>query len=136
MTGPRTPAEHIDELLTGTPDWRRATFVTFRRLIHEADRDITETWKWVSPNRPGTPVFEHDGMVCHINILKGRVRLTMHEGASLPDPRGLFNASLEGNARRAIDVHEGEPIDEDAIRALVRAGVALRVAKAGLARRT
>lgn len=126
----RSPAERIDELIASTSDWRAGTFATLRRLIHEADPGITEAWKWVTPRRPGTPVFEHAGMVCHINILIGRVRLTMHEGASLPDPNRLFNASLEGNARRAIDIHQGDAVDEEAIRTLVRAGVERRLAGA------
>lgn len=129
MTDLRTPAERIDELITSTPDWRADIFARLRQLIHQADPDVTETWKWVSPNRPGTPVFEHDGMVCHINILKGRVRLTMHEGSSLPDPHGLFNVG-EGNVRRGIDIYEGDPLDEDGLRALIRAGVDHRVARA------
>ena len=83
----------------------------------------------MTANRPGTPVWEHNGIVCHVNILKERVRLTLHEGADLPDPQGLFNASLEGNARRAIDIYEGDQIDEGALRALVRAGVDHRLAR-------
>jgi hypothetical protein len=124
-----TPGERIDDLIANTPGWQGETFAKLRKLIHDADPDISETWKWVSANRPGTPVFEHDGIVCHINILKGRVRLTLHEGASLPDPAGLYNASLEGNRRRAIDIYESDPINEVALRALVRAGVEHNLAK-------
>jgi hypothetical protein len=131
-----SPGERIDDLIAATPDWRSEVFARLRAVIHEADPEVTEEWKWVSPNRPGTPVWEHNGIVCHINLLKGRVRLTMHEGASLPDPQGLFNASLEGNMRRAIDFYEGDPLDEDALTALVRAGVAQRLAKPRPARQT
>jgi hypothetical protein len=125
-----TPAERIDDLIAKTPNWQGETFVKLRTIIHDADPDITEEWKWVSANRPGTPVFEDHGIVCHINILKERVRLTLHEGASIPDPERLFNASLEGNRRRAIDIYEGDLINEGAVRALVRAGVDHNIAKA------
>jgi hypothetical protein len=126
-----SPSERIDELIAATPDWRREVFVKLRELIHDADPAVTEEWKWVTARRPGTPVWEHDGIVCHINILKERVRLTMFDGASLPDPQGLFNADLEGNQRRAIDFYEGDRLDEDAITALVRGGVQRRLEKAG-----
>jgi hypothetical protein len=124
-----SPSERIDELIATTPGWQGETFAKLRGIIHDADPEVTEEWKWVTPNRPGTPVWEHNGIVCHINILRGRVRLTLHEGADLPDPHGLFNASLEGNARRAIDIYEGDPMDEGAVRALVRAGVEHRLAR-------
>jgi len=139
---PATAGERIDDLIASTPDWRGPVVARLRAIIHEADPLITEAWKWVSPNRPGTPVWEHDGIVCHVNVLKGRVRLTMHEGARLSDPRGLFNASLGGNARRAIDIGEGEALDEEGLRTLIRDGVRLRLAKvarrpgANAARRT
>ena len=124
-----TPSERIDDLIATTPGWQGETFAKLRRIIHDADPQVTEEWKWVTPNRPGTPVWEHNGIVCHINILKGSVRLTLHEGADLPDPQGLFNASLEGNARRAIDFYEGDQIDEGAVKALVREGVEHRLAR-------
>jgi hypothetical protein len=129
-----TPGERIDALIATTQDWRGKTFATLRKNIHRADPSVTEEWKWVTTNRPGTPVFEHNGMVCHINILKERVRLTMHDGASLPDPHGIFNARLEGNQRRAIDIYEGDALDEGALQALVRAGVEHRLARARPAR--
>lgn len=129
-----TPGERIDALIAENPDWRGETVARLRDIIHRADPDVTEEWKWVTARRPGTPVWEHDGMVCHINILKGRVRLTMHEGAALPDPKRLFNASLEGNQRRGIDIYEGDPLDDAAVEALVRAGVERRLARAGAAR--
>lgn len=125
-----TPSERIDALIATTEDWRGETFARLRAIIHRADPSVTEAWKWVTARRPGTPCWEHDGIVCHINLLKGRVRLTMHEGASLADPHGLFNASLAGNQRRAIDIYEGGPLDEDALEALVRSGVDHRLAKA------
>jgi hypothetical protein len=125
-----SPSERIDELVATTTDWRGHTFARLRELIREADPEITEEWKWVTPRRPGTPVWEHGGMVCHINILNGRVRLTLHDGASLHDPQGLFNASLEGNRRRGIDFYADEAIPEDAVKALIRAGVQHNLAKA------
>ncbi|HJW21752.1 MAG TPA: DUF1801 domain-containing protein [Candidatus Limnocylindrales bacterium] len=125
-----SPGERIDELIATTPDWRGQTFARLRRIIRDADPEATEGWKWVTARRPGTPLWEHGGIVCHVNILKERVRLTMHQGADLPDPRHLFNASLEGNRRRGIDFYEGDEIDERALEALIRAGVAHRLAKA------
>jgi hypothetical protein len=125
-----TRNERIDDLVAENPGWQGETVATLRRLIHEADPEITEEWKWVTANRPGTPVWEHGGIVCHINVLKGRVRLTLQEGASLPDPVGLYNASLEGNQRRAIDIYEGDAVNETAIRDLVRAAVNQNLAKA------
>jgi len=122
--------ELIDDLIARTPDWRGATLARLRGIIHEADPEVTEEWKWVSPNRPGTPVWAHEGNVCHINILKDKVKLTLHDGASLPDPHKLFNAGLEGNKIRAIDIYEGDELDEDALRDLIRAGVEFRLAKA------
>ena len=123
------PSELIDELIERTTDWRGAMFARLRAIIHDADPAITEEWKWVTANRPGTPVWEHDGSVCHINILKDKVKLTLHEGASLPDPKMLFNAGLDGNKLRAIDIQEGDAIDESALRALIRAGVQHNLAK-------
>ncbi len=101
-----------------------------RQLIQEADPDVVEEWKWVTPTKPGTPVWSHDGIICTGEAYKNAVKLTFAKGASLKDPSRLFNASLEGNARRAIDIHEGEQIDASAFKALVRAAVALnRAAK-------
>jgi hypothetical protein len=116
------PTELINDLIAKTPDWRGETFTKLRKIIHEADPAITEEWKWVSARRPGTPVWEHNGSVCHINILKDKVKLTLHEGASLPDPQKLFNAG-EGNKLRAIDIYEGDKLNESALKALIRAGV-------------
>jgi hypothetical protein len=123
------PTELIDDLIATTPDWRGETFTKLRKIIHHADPEITEEWKWVSARRPGTPVWEHNGSVCHINILKDKVKLTLHEGASLPDPQKLFNAGLEGNKLRAIDIYEGDKLNESALKALIRAGVEHNLAK-------
>ena len=116
----------LDALIEATPGWKGEMVVRIRAAIHAADPEIEETWKWVSPRRPGTPVFEHGGIVCHVNVLKERVRLTMRDGARLPDPQHLFNASLESGQRRGIDWYEGDPFDAAAVEAIVRAGVAAR----------
>jgi hypothetical protein len=124
------PSELIDELIASTADWRGPTFAMLRKIIHDADPEITEEVKWVRPANPmGTPVWEHNGIVCFVNILKGRVRLNLWEGASLPDPEKLFNAMLEGNKSRAIDFSEGDTLDETAIGALIKSGVARNLAK-------
>ena len=123
------PNELIDEMIQQTPDWRGAALAEFRRVIHDADPEIVEEWKWVRPRSSGTPVWEHDGIVCFGGILKERVRLTLWVGASLPDPQGLFNAMLEGNKSRAVDIYEGDEINESALRALVRSGVEYNLAK-------
>lgn len=103
-------------------DWRGTTLARVRALIHEADPEIEETWKW-----RGVPVWEHDGIVCTGESYKQVVKLTFHRGASLPDPAGLFNSSLEGNQRRAIDIAEGEELDPAAFTALIRAAIDLNV---------
>lgn len=128
MSDAMTPAQHIDALIAEHPGWTGDAIATLRRLIHEADPEIEEYWKWVTPNRPGTPTWEHGGIVCHINVLKGRVRITLRDGAHLPDPHHLYNANLDSTGRRAIDIPTGSPIDEDAIRELVRLGVEYRLA--------
>lgn len=104
--------------------WRGETLARMRQLIHEADPEVVETWKWM-----GTPVFEHHGIICTGESYKQVVKLTFQKGASLPDPKGLFNSSLEGNARRAIDIREGDVVDAAAFMALFRAAVALNGAK-------
>jgi hypothetical protein len=106
-------------------DWRGATLDRMRKLIKEADSDIVEEWKWVKPTRPGTPVWSHDGIICTGESYKSVVKLTFAKGASLRDPSHLFNSSLEGNTRRAIDIREGEDVDGSAFKALVREAVAL-----------
>jgi hypothetical protein len=105
-------------------DWRGETLAHLRQLIHDADPDIQEEWKWVKPASPGTPVWSHDGIVCTGESYKEVVKLTFARGASIEDPMKLFNSSLEGNARRAIDLREGEKIDEAAFKQLIRAAVA------------
>lgn len=125
------PAQLIDELIAKTPDWRGATLAKLREIIHDADPEITEELKWRRPANPmGAPVFEHNGIVCILGVLKERVRLTLSEGASLPDPHKLFNAVLEGNKLRAIDIYQADKLDEAALKALIRSGVEHNLAKA------
>jgi hypothetical protein len=121
----------VDEFIAKNPDWRGATVARLRKIIHDADPEIAEDVKWRRPSNPaGAAVWEHDGIVCIGGILKERVRLTLYAGASLPDPKGLFNAMLVGNKARAIDLCEGDSVDERALKALVRAGVEHNLAKA------
>src|SRR6202163_4027819 len=105
--------------------WRGETLSRMRRLIKDADPDVVEEWKWVKPTKPGTPVWSHDGTICTGASYKNIVKLTFAKGASLRDPARLFNSSLDGNVRRAIDLHEGEEVDESAFKALVRQAVVL-----------
>jgi hypothetical protein len=112
----------IDERIKELADWRGKTFAMVRKLIHEADPAIVEEWKWM-----GTPVFSHDGIVCTGETYKAVVKLTFAKGAALEDPNGLFNSSLDGNVRRAIDIHEGEKLDEAAFKSLIRAAVTLNL---------
>lgn len=120
MTEADTPSRLIDKRITELADWRGETLARLRALVKAADPDIVEEWKW-----RGVPVWEHDGIVCTGETYKAAVKMTFAKGASLEDPAGLFNSSLEGNTRRAIDFHEGEEIDEEALKALIRAAVAL-----------
>ncbi|MDF3935182.1 DUF1801 domain-containing protein [Pseudomonas citronellolis] len=113
----------IDQRIHELNDWRGATLARVRALIHQADPEVVEQWKW-----RGVPVWSHGGILCTGETYKAVVKLTFAKGAALADPAGLFNASLEGNTRRAIDLHEGEAIDEAALQALIRAAVALNVA--------
>ena len=117
----------IDEKIMALGDWRAKTLAKVRRIIHEADPEIVEEWKWVKPTSPGTPVFSHGGIVCTGETYKNAVKMTFAKGAALKDPAGLFNSSLEGNVRRAIDIHEGDKIDERALKELIRAAVALNL---------
>jgi hypothetical protein len=129
-------SELIDEIISKTPDWRGATLARLRKIILAADPEITEDVKWRRPANPlGAAVWEHAGIVCMGGILKERVRLTLYSGASLPDPHELFNAMLVGGKARAIDLGEGDEIDERALKALVRAGVEHNLAKAKPARK-
>ena len=120
MTEQDTPSNLIDGRIAELNDWRGETLARLRALVKEADPDIVEEWKW-----RGVPVWEHDGIVSTGETYKAVVKLTFAKGASLEDPAGLFNSSLDGNTRRAIDFHEGGEIDEEALKALIRAAVAL-----------
>jgi hypothetical protein len=119
-----TPSEHIDQMIAGITDWRGKTFASMRKSILGADPGISEEWKWM-----GSPVWERDGIIAVGNAHKGKVKLTFMYGASLPDPDKLFNAGLEGNARRAIDFLEGDKINDRALKALIRAAIAFNQAK-------
>ena len=114
----------IDARIAALGDWRGEMLAHIRAVIHTADPEVVETWKW-----RGVPVWEHAGIICTGETYKSAVKMTFAKGASLEDPAGLFNSSLEGNTRRAIDVHEGETIDGEALKALIRAAVALNTAK-------
>ena len=120
--GGRSPSELIDARIRELGDWRGETLGRLRALIHEVDPHVEETWKW-----RGVPVWEHAGMICTGETYKAVVKLTFAKGAALPDPKGLFNSSLDGNVRRAIDFRQGEAIDEKALQALIKAAVALNV---------
>ena len=117
----------IDERIKELGDWRGKMLAKVRDVIHAADPEIVEERKWVKPNSPGTPVFSHGGIVCTGETYKRVVKLTFAKGAALKDPSGLFNSSLEGNVRRAIDLHEGDTVNEAALKDLIRAAVALNL---------
>ncbi|HUB53682.1 MAG TPA: DUF1801 domain-containing protein [Mycobacterium sp.] len=119
-SGDRSAAQLIDARITELGDWRGETLARIRKLVKEADPDIVEDWKW-----RGVPVWYHDGMICTGETYKNIVKITFAKGAALQDPSGLFNSSLDGNTRRAIDIHEGDKINEKALKALIRAAVAL-----------
>ncbi|HEX4307615.1 MAG TPA: DUF1801 domain-containing protein [Solirubrobacterales bacterium] len=115
-----SPSQLIDQRIAELGDWRGETLARVREIVKAADPEVEETWKW-----RGTPVWEHDGIICTGETYKKAVKLTFAKGASLDDPAGLFNSSLEGNTRRAIDIHEDEEIDEPALTALIRAAIDL-----------
>ena len=121
-------SELISKRIAELGDWRGKTLHRMRTLIKQADPDVVEEWKWVKASQPGTPVWSHDGIICTGESYKSVVKLTFAKGASLKDPARLFNSSLEGNVRRAIDIHEGENVDESAFKALIREAVALNQA--------
>ena len=125
--GSDSPSQLIDARIKALGDWRGETLARVRRLIAQADPEVVEEVKWRKPSNAmlGVPVWEHDGIICTGETYKAVVKLTFAKGASLEDPSGLFNSSLEGNTRRAIDIHEGDKIDEKALKALIRAAVAM-----------
>jgi len=118
-------SELISKRIAELGDWRGKTLSRIRQLVKEADPDVVEEIKWVKATNPGTPTWSHDGIICTGESYKSVVKLTFAKGASLKDPAGLFNSSLDGNTRRAIDIHEGEEVDASAFKALIRAAVAL-----------
>jgi hypothetical protein len=122
--GELSPSQSIDARIEELGDWRGEMLARIRRLIKQADPEVVEEWKW-----RGVPVWEHAGIICTGETYKNAVKMTFAKGASLEDPSGLFNASLEGNTRRAIDFHEGDKINEKALKALIRAAVDLNIAK-------
>jgi hypothetical protein len=117
----------IDARINELGDWRGKTLARVRKLIHEADPGIVEEWKWAKATNPGTPVWSHAGIVCTGETYKNVVKMTFARGAALKDPSRLFNSSLEGNVRRAIDIHEGDAVDAAALKNLIRAAVALNL---------
>jgi len=130
-----TASKQISKRIADLGDWRGKALARMRQLIKDADPDVVEEWKWVKPTNPGTPVWSHDGIICTGESYKSAVKLTFAKGASLADPAGLFNSSLEGNTRRAIDFHEGDTVDEQALKALVGAagpGIAIAVSARSL----
>ena len=118
-------SELIDKRIAELGDWRGVTLSRMRKLIKEAEPEAVEEWKWAKATNPGTPVWSHNGGICTGETYKNIVKLTFFKGASLKDSAKLFNSSLDGNTRRAIDIHEGEDVDPDAFKALIRAAVAL-----------
>jgi hypothetical protein len=117
----------IDEKIKELGDWRGKTLAKVRKIIREADPEIVEEWKWQKASSPGTPVWSHGGIVCTGETYKNAVKMTFAKGAALNDPSRLFNSSLDGNVRRAIDLHEGDKVDEAALKALIRAAVTLNL---------
>jgi hypothetical protein len=126
---PDSASQMIDQRIRELEDWRGPVLKRMRELIHAADPEVVEEWKWQKATSPGTPVWSHDGGICTGESYKQAVKLTFFQGASLKDPARLFNSSLEGNTRRAIDIGEHDTIDEAAFKALIRAAVAFNVAK-------
>ena len=124
-----TASASIDRKIKELGDWRGGTLAKVREIIYKADPEIVEEWKWAKATTPGVPVFSHGGIVTTAETYKNVVKLTFAKGASLEDPSHLFNSSLEGNVRRAIDIHEGDKIDEAALKNLIRAAVALNLLK-------
>jgi hypothetical protein len=128
----KSASASIDAKINELGDWRGKTLARVRQIIHAADPEIVEEWKWAKATSPGVPVFSHAGIVCTGETYKNVVKLTFAKGASLNDPKRLFNSSLDGNVRRAIDIHEGDRIDEAALKNLIRAAVALNLKKSDI----
>jgi len=126
-TAVKSASAMIDVKINELGDWRGKTLAKVREIIYKADPEIVEEWKWAKVTSPGTPVFSHGGIVCTGETYKNVVKMTFAKGAALKDPAGLFNSSLEGNVRRAIDIHEGEKINESALKDLIRDAVALNL---------
>ncbi len=126
-SGAESASALIDAKIKELGDWRGKTLAKVREIIYQADPEIVEEWKWAKATSPGTPVFSHGGIVCTGETYKNLVKMTFAKGASLKDPSGVFNSSLEGNVRRAIDIHEGDKINEAALKDLIRAAVALNL---------
>jgi hypothetical protein len=124
---PESAAALIDEKIKELGDWRGKTLAKVRQIVREADPEILEEWKWAKQTSPGTPVWSHGGIVCTGETYKNVVKMTFAKGAALKDPAGLFNSSLDGNVRRAIDIHEGDKVDEAALKDLICAAVALNL---------
>ncbi len=130
----KTPSQEIDDIIKGAGDWRGEKLAELRAVITKADPAIVEEVKWKMPSKPaGVPVWSHDGIICHADILKKAVRLTFHKGAQMKDPKKLFNTRLDSNTVRAIDFREGDPINEAALQALIRDAIGLNTAKRRLA---
>jgi hypothetical protein len=132
MNNPSSPREEtaselMSKRIEELDDWRGRTLARVRQLINEADPEIVEEWKWRKPSNPGTPVWSHSGGICTGETYKNKVKLTFFRGAALKDPSGLFNSSLGGKVRRAIDIHEDDEIDETALKALIQEAVALNL---------
>ena len=125
MTQEDSPSQLIEARIEELGDWRGETLARIRTLVKQADPEVVEEWKWRKASNPGVPVWSHDGIICTGETYRNVVKMTFAKGASLEDPSGLFNASLEGNTRRAIDIHQGEELDENALKELIRAAVAL-----------
>ena len=126
---PDSASQKIDQRIRDLGDWRGPVLKRMRKLIHEADPEVVEEWKWRKASSPGTPVWSHNGGICTGESYKQVVKLTFFHGASLKDPAHLFNSSLEGHTRRAVDIHQGDAIEEVAFKELIRAAVAFNVAK-------
>ncbi len=130
----KSASASIDAKIKELGDWRGKTLAKIREIVHQADPEIIEEWKWAKATSPGVPVWSHGGIVCTGETYKNVVKMTFAKGAALKDPAGVFNSSLDGNVRRAIDIHEDDKIDEAALKDLIRAAVALNIEGKGKAK--